>query len=88
MMNTAIVYYFRHHCNTKKLPAVTGRKHRVTIIDVTVLPARDPEIVCVEKAESNQNKSAWECEKRTGELYNELFNVSYDGGSTDCGQRS
>ena len=40
-MNTAIVYYSRHHGNTKKLLDAIAEKHAVTLIDVTQEPARD-----------------------------------------------
>ncbi len=40
-MNTAIIYYSRHHGNTKKLLDAIGRKHPVTLIDVTSQPEAD-----------------------------------------------
>ena len=40
-MNTAIVYYSRHHGNTKKLLDAIAEKHPVTLIDVTAQPDAD-----------------------------------------------
>ena len=40
-MKTAIVYYSRHHGNTKKLLDAIAAKNEVTLIDVTAQPAVD-----------------------------------------------
>lgn len=40
-MSTAIVYYSKHHGNTKKLLNVIAEKHPVTLIDVTAQPDAD-----------------------------------------------
>lgn len=40
-MKTAIVYYSKHHSNTKKLLDAIAKKHDVTLIDVTNDPATD-----------------------------------------------
>lgn len=40
-MKTAIVYYSKHHENTKKLLETIAEKHEVTLIDVTNNPAID-----------------------------------------------
>lgn len=40
-MKTAIVYYSRHHGNTKKLLDEIARRHEVTLIDVTDHPTTD-----------------------------------------------
>ena len=40
-MNTAIVYYSKHHGNTKKLLDAIAEKHPVTLIDVTAQPDAD-----------------------------------------------
>ena len=40
-MKTAIVYYSRHHGNTKKLLDAIAQKHEVTLIDITETPAPD-----------------------------------------------
>lgn len=38
-MKTAIVYYSRHHGNTKKLLDAIAARHELTLIDVTETPA-------------------------------------------------
>lgn len=38
-MKTAIVYYSRHHENTKKLLDAIAEKYEVTLIDITASPA-------------------------------------------------
>lgn len=40
-MKTAIVYYSKHHGNTKKLLDAIAEKHEVTLIDVTDNPTID-----------------------------------------------
>lgn len=40
-MKTAIVYYSKHHGNTKQLLDAIARKHPVTLIDVTADPSVD-----------------------------------------------
>lgn len=40
-MKTAIVYYSKHHNNTKKLLDAIAQKHEVTLIDVTDNPVTD-----------------------------------------------
>ena len=40
-MSTAIVYYSKHHGNTKKLLDAIAEKHPVTLIDVTAQPDTD-----------------------------------------------
>lgn len=40
-MKTAIIYYSRHHGNTKKLLDAITQKHEVTLIDVTENPSPD-----------------------------------------------
>lgn len=40
-MKTAIVYYSKHHGNTKKLLDAIAQKHDVTLIDVTAAPTAD-----------------------------------------------
>ena len=40
-MKTAIVYYSKHHGNTKKLLDAIAEKHPVTLIDVTKQPDAD-----------------------------------------------
>lgn len=40
-MKTAIVYYSKHHGNTKKLLDAIANKHEVTLIDVTDNPTTD-----------------------------------------------
>ena len=40
-MKTAIVYYSRHHGNTKKLLDAIAAKNEVTLIDVTEQPSAD-----------------------------------------------
>lgn len=40
-MKTAIVYYSKHHGNTKKLLDAISAKHEVTLIDVTEQPSAD-----------------------------------------------
>lgn len=40
-MKTAIVYYSKHHGNTKQLLDAIARKHLVTLIDVTADPSVD-----------------------------------------------
>ena len=40
-MKTAIVYYSKHHGNTKKLLDAIAAEHEVTLIDVTVQPDAD-----------------------------------------------
>lgn len=40
-MKTAIVYYSKHHGNTKKLLDAIAAKHPVTLIDVTEQPDAD-----------------------------------------------
>lgn len=40
-MKTAIVYYSKHHKNTKKLLDAIAEKHDVTLIDVTAEPTTD-----------------------------------------------
>ncbi len=40
-MNTAIVYYSKHHGNTKKLLDAIAAAEEVTLIDVTATPDRD-----------------------------------------------
>ena len=40
-MNTAIVYYSKHHGNTKKLLDAIADKNEVTLIDVTEQPSAD-----------------------------------------------
>lgn len=40
-MKTVIVYYSKHHENTKKLLSAIAKKHEVTLIDVTDDPATD-----------------------------------------------
>lgn len=40
-MKTAIVYYSKHHGNTKKLLSEIAAKHDVTLIDVTDAPVTD-----------------------------------------------
>lgn len=41
-MKTAILYYSKHHENTKKLLDAIAKKHEVTLIDITQNPA--PEV--------------------------------------------
>lgn len=38
-MKTAILYYSRHHGNTKKLLDAIAQKHEVTLIDITKTPS-------------------------------------------------
>ncbi len=40
-MKTAIVYYSKHHGNTKKLLDAIAKEHEVTLIDVTAEPQAD-----------------------------------------------
>lgn len=40
-MKTAIIYYSKHHGNTKKLLDTIAKKHDVTLIDVTKNPIND-----------------------------------------------
>ena len=40
-MKTAIVYYSRHHGNTKKLLDAIAAENEVTLIDVTEQPSAD-----------------------------------------------
>lgn len=40
-MKTAIVYYSKHHGNTRKLLDAIALKHEVTLIDVTTDPSAD-----------------------------------------------
>lgn len=40
-MKTAIVYYSKHHGNTKKLLDAIAQEHEVTLIDVTAEPQAD-----------------------------------------------
>lgn len=40
-MQTAIVYYSKHHGNTKKLLDFIASKHNITLIDVTDNPTAD-----------------------------------------------
>ena len=40
-MKTAIVYYSKHHGNTRKLLDAIAEKHEVTLIDVTANPPTD-----------------------------------------------
>ena len=40
-MKTAIIYYSRHHGNTKKLLDAIAEAHEVTLIDVTEQPTAD-----------------------------------------------
>lgn len=40
-MKTAIVYYSKHHGNTKKLLDAIAQKHEVALIDVTANPTAD-----------------------------------------------
>ena len=40
-MKTAIVYYSKHHGNTKKLVDAIARENEVTLIDVTEQPSAD-----------------------------------------------
>lgn len=40
-MKTAIIYYSKHHGNTKKLLDAIAKKHEVTLIDVTSNPSTD-----------------------------------------------
>lgn len=40
-MKTAIIYYSKHHGNTKKLLDTIAKKHEVTLIDVTENPTAD-----------------------------------------------
>lgn len=40
-MKTAIIYYSKHHENTKKLLDVIAKKYDVTLIDVTTNPSVD-----------------------------------------------
>lgn len=40
-MKTAIVYYSKHHGNTKKVLDAIAKKHEVTLIDVTTNPTTD-----------------------------------------------
>ena len=40
-MNTAIIYYSKHHGNTKKLLDAIAAKDEVTLIDVTTDPIED-----------------------------------------------
>ena len=40
-MKTAIVYYSKHHGNTKKLLDAIAGENEVTLIDVTAQPAAD-----------------------------------------------
>lgn len=40
-MKTAIVYYSKHHGNTKKLLDAIAAQHELTLIDVTQTPAVD-----------------------------------------------
>ena len=40
-MDTAIVFYSKHHGNTKKLLDAIAEKHPVTLIDVTAQPDAD-----------------------------------------------
>lgn len=37
-MKTAIIYYSKHHGNTKKLLDVISQKHEITLIDATQAP--------------------------------------------------
>lgn len=39
-MKTAIVYYSRHHGNTRKLLDAIAEKHEVTLLDVTDAPPK------------------------------------------------
>ena len=41
MIKTAIVYYSKHHGNTKKLLDAIAAEHEVTLIDVTAQPPAD-----------------------------------------------
>ena len=41
MLHTAIVYYSKHHGNTKKLLDAIARENDVTLIDVTEKPDAD-----------------------------------------------
>lgn len=40
-MKTAVVYYSKHHGNTKKLLDVIVKKHDITLIDITESPVDD-----------------------------------------------
>lgn len=40
-MKTAIVYYSKHHGNTKKLLDAIAKNHQVTLIDITQQPNAD-----------------------------------------------
>lgn len=40
-MKTAIIYYSKHHSNTKKLLDAIAQKHEVTLINVTDNPTTD-----------------------------------------------
>lgn len=40
-MKTAIIYYSKHHGNTKKLLEAIAQKHTVTLVDVTADPSVD-----------------------------------------------
>lgn len=40
-MKTAIVYYSKHHENTKKLIDYIAKKHEITLIDVTTVKEAD-----------------------------------------------
>lgn len=40
-MKTAIIYYSKHHGNTKKLLDVIAEKHNVTLVDITAAPNTD-----------------------------------------------
>ena len=40
-MKTAIIYYSKHHGNTKKLLDAIAEKNEVTLIDVTEKPTAD-----------------------------------------------
>lgn len=40
-MKTAIIYYSRHHSNTKKLLDTIAEKHEIALIDVTDNPVTD-----------------------------------------------
>lgn len=40
-MKTAIVYYSRHHGNTRKLLDAIAEKHEVTLLDVTDAPPKN-----------------------------------------------
>lgn len=42
-MKTAIIYYSKHHGNTKKLLDAIASKHEVTLFDITENPTVNPE---------------------------------------------